>query len=231
MIGLSMYLIEIYKSVQGESSFAGRPCIFVRLAGCNLRCSWCDSEYTFKGGYKLTEDEVVAEVEKLAPARLVEFTGGEPMLQERELLPLMGRLLASGYELMIETSGERPLGSVPAAVRKIVDVKCPGSGEGGSFRMENLSALTKRDEVKFVISDRADYEFAREFVREHGLEAKVGSVLFSPAFTKTPSPVRTAENCLLDPRVLVEWMLADGVEARLSLQIHKFVWEPAMKGV
>ncbi len=231
MIGLSMYLIEIYKSVQGESSFAGRPCIFVRLAGCNLRCSWCDSEYTFKGGYKLTEDEVVAEVEKLAPVRLVEFTGGEPMLQERELLPLMGRLLASGYELMIETSGERPLGSVPAAVRKIVDVKCPGSGEGGSFRMENLSALTKRDEVKFVISDRADYEFAREFVREHGLEAKVGSVLFSPAFTKTPSPVRTAENCLLDPRVLVEWMLADGVEARLSLQIHKFVWEPAMKGV
>jgi 7-carboxy-7-deazaguanine synthase len=226
-----MYLIEIYKSVQGESSFAGRPCIFVRLAGCNLRCSWCDSEYTFKGGYKLTEDEVVAEVEKLAPVRLVEFTGGEPMLQERELLPLMGRLLASGYELMIETSGERPLGSVPAAVRKIVDVKCPGSGEGGSFRMENLSALTKRDEVKFVISDRADYEFAREFVREHGLEAKVGSVLFSPAFTKTPSPVRTAENCLLDPRVLVEWMLADGVEARLSLQIHKFVWEPAMKGV
>ncbi len=226
-----MYLIEIYKSVQGESSFAGRPCIFVRLAGCNLRCSWCDSEYTFKGGYKLTEDEVVAEVEKLAPVRLVEFTGGEPMLQERELVPLMRRLLASGFELMIETSGERPLGNVPAEVHKIVDVKCPGSGEGGSFRMENLSALTTRDEVKFVIRDRVDYEFAREFVREHGLSERVGSVLFSPAFTKTPSPVRTAENCLLDPRVLVEWMLADGVEARLSLQIHKFVWEPAMKGV
>jgi 7-carboxy-7-deazaguanine synthase len=226
-----MYLIEIYKSVQGESSFAGRPCIFVRLAGCNLRCSWCDSEYTFKGGYRLTEDEVVAEVEKLAPVRLVEFTGGEPMLQERELVPMMRRLLASGFELMIETSGERPLGSVPAEVHKIVDVKCPGSGEGGSFRMENLSALTKRDEVKFVISNRADYEFAREFVREHGLSERVGAVLFSPAFTKTPSPVRTAENCLLDPRVLVEWMLADGVEARLSLQIHKFVWEPAMKGV
>lgn len=226
-----MYLIEIYKSVQGESSFAGRPCIFVRLAGCNLRCSWCDSEYTFKGGYKLTEDEVVAEVAKLAPVRLVEFTGGEPMLQERELIPLMTRLLASGYELMIETSGERPLASVPIEVHKIVDVKCPGSGEGGSFRMENLSALTKRDEVKFVITGRADYEFAREFVRQHGLEQKVGSVLFSPAFTKTPSPIRTAENCLLDPRVLVEWMLADGLEARLSLQIHKFVWEPAMKGV
>jgi 7-carboxy-7-deazaguanine synthase len=226
-----LYLIEIYKSVQGESSFAGRPCIFVRLAGCNLRCAWCDSEYTFKGGYKLTEDEVAVEIEKLAPVRLIEFTGGEPMLQERELLPLMARLLASGYELMIETSGERPLANVPVEVHKIVDIKCPASGEGGSFRMENLAALSKRDEVKFVISDRTDYEFAREFVREHGLEQKVGSVLFSPAFTKTPTPIRTAENCLLDPRVLVEWMLADGLEARLSLQIHKFVWEPAMKGV
>jgi len=226
-----LYLIEIYKSVQGESSFAGVPCIFVRLAGCNLRCSWCDSEYTFKGGYKLTEDGVVAEVEKLAPVRLIEFTGGEPLLQERELIPLMRRLLASGYELMIETSGERPLENVPVEVHKIVDVKCPGSGEGGSFRIENLNALTKRDEVKFVISNRADYEFAREFVRQHGLEQKAGSVLFSPAFTKTPSPERTAENCLLDPRVLVEWILADGIEARLSLQIHKFVWEPAMKGV
>jgi 7-carboxy-7-deazaguanine synthase len=226
-----LYLIEIYKSVQGESSFAGRPCIFVRLAGCNLRCAWCDSEYTIKGGYKLTESEIVAEIEKLAPVRLIEFTGGEPMLQERELIPLMTRLLASGYELMIETSGERPLANVPVDVHKIVDVKCPGSGEGGSFRLENLQALTKRDEVKFVISDRTDYEFAREFVNEHGLEQKVGSVLFSPAFTKTPSPIRTAENCLLDPRVLVEWMLADGLEARLSLQIHKFVWEPAMKGV
>ncbi len=226
-----MYLIEIYKSVQGESSFAGRPCIFVRFAGCNLRCAWCDSEYTFRGGYKLTEDEVVAEIEKLAPVRLVEFTGGEPMLQERELVPLMNRLLASRYELMIETSGERPLANVPLEVHKIVDVKCPASGEGGSFRIDNLQALTKRDEVKFVISDRTDYEFAREFVREHRLEQKVGSVLFSPAFTKTPSPIRTAENCLLDPRVLVDWMLADGLEARLSLQIHKFVWEPAMKGV
>jgi 7-carboxy-7-deazaguanine synthase len=226
-----LYLIEIYKSVQGESSFAGRPCIFVRLAGCNLRCAWCDSEYTFKGGYKLTEDEVVAEIQKLTPVRLVEFTGGEPMLQEREVVPLMSRLLGSGYELMIETSGERPLANIPVEVHKIVDVKCPGSGEGGSFRMENLASLTIRDEIKFVISDRADYEFAREFVREHGLEQKASSVLFSPAFTKTPSPVRTAENCLLDPRVLVEWMLTDGLEARLSLQIHKFVWEPAMKGV
>ena len=226
-----MYLIEIYKSVQGESSFAGRPCIFVRLAGCNLRCSWCDSEYTFKGGYKLSEDEVVAEIEKLAPVRLVEFTGGEPLLQERELVPLMERLLTSGYELMIETSGERSLDRVPAAVHKIVDVKCPGSGEGGSFRLSNLEFLTKGDEVKFVITDRSDYEFARDFIREHVLEVRAGSILLSPAFSKAPSTVRSTENCMLDPRELVDWMLGDGLDARLSLQIHKYIWEPQKKGV
>ena len=226
-----MYLIEIYKSIQGESSFAGVPCIFVRLAGCNLRCAWCDSEYTFTGGYKLSEDEVVAEVEKLAPVKLVEFTGGEPMLQEKELVPLMERLLGQGYELMIETSGERPLERVPRAVHKIVDVKCPGSGEGGSFRMANLECLTERDEVKFVILSREDYEFARDFIREHGLERRAGQVLLSPAFSKTPSGARSTENCVLDPRELVEWMLADGVPARLSLQIHKYVWEALKKGV
>jgi 7-carboxy-7-deazaguanine synthase len=226
-----LYLIEIYKSIQGESSFAGVPCIFVRLAGCNLRCAWCDSEYTFTGGYKLSEDEVVAEVEKLAPVKLVEFTGGEPMLQEKELVPLMERLLGQGYELMIETSGERPLERVPRAVHKIVDVKCPGSGEGGSFRMANLECLTERDEVKFVILSREDYEFARDFIREHGLERRAGQVLLSPAFSKTPSGARSTENCVLDPRELVEWMLADGVPARLSLQIHKYVWEPLKKGV
>jgi 7-carboxy-7-deazaguanine synthase len=226
-----MYLIEIYKSVQGESSFAGLPCIFVRLAGCNLRCSWCDSEYTFKGGYKQSLDEVEAAVAALTPVRLVEFTGGEPMLQERELVPLMDRMLNKDYTLMMETSGERPLGNVPKEVHKIVDVKCPGSGEGGTFRMENLDALTKRDEVKFVISDRGDYEFALEFTRDHGLEARVGSVLFSPAFKKAPSLERSTSNCALDPRELVEWMLADGVPARLSLQIHKYIWEPQKKGV
>jgi len=226
-----VYLIEIYKSVQGESSFAGRPCIFVRLAGCNLRCSWCDSEYTFKGGYKLSEDEVVAGIEKLVPVKLIEFTGGEPLLQERELVPLMLMLLDSGYELMIETSGERPLDRVPAAVHKIVDVKCPGSGEGGSFRLSNLEFLTNGDEVKFVITNRSDYEFARDFIRQHALEARAGSVLLSPAFSKTPSTARSTENCILDPRELVEWMLADGLDARLSLQIHKYIWEPQKKGV
>lgn len=226
-----MYLIETYKSVQGESSFAGVPCIFVRLAGCNLRCSWCDSEYTFTGGYKQSADEVVAAVEALAPVRLVEFTGGEPLLQARELIPVMERLLLAGYELMIETSGERPLADVPRAVHKIVDVKCPGSGEAGRFRMENLDALTERDEVKFVIADRTDYEFAREFVREHEVDRRAGHVLFSPAFRKDATPERSTANCVLDPRVLVGWMLEDGAPARLSLQIHKYVWEPQKKGV
>jgi 7-carboxy-7-deazaguanine synthase len=227
-----MHLIELYKSVQGESSFAGVPCIFVRFAGCNLRCSWCDSEYTFSGGKPFTEDEVVAQIEELAPCRLVEFTGGEPMLHARELLPLMQRLLDSGYELMIETSGERPLADVPKAVHKIVDVKCPGAGAAANtFRMENLDALTMSDEVKFVITDRADYEFARDFIREHSLETRAGHILLSPAFQKTPSLLRSADNMALDPRNLVDWMLEDGLPARLSLQIHKFIWEPQKKGV
>ena len=227
-----MHLIELYKSVQGESSFAGLPCIFVRLAGCNLRCAWCDSEYTFAGGKPFTEDEIVTQIEALAPCHLIEFTGGEPMLQARELLSLMHRLLASGYTLMIETSGERPLAEVPTAVHKIVDVKCPGAGAAAnSFRLENLTALTKNDEVKFVLTNRADYDFARAFIAQHALNEKVASVLLSPAFNKSPSPLRTTDNATLDPRTLVEWMMADGIHARLSLQIHKFIWEPMKKGV
>jgi|SRR5215813_734456 len=226
-----MYIIEIYKSVQGESSFAGLPCIFVRLAGCNLRCTWCDSEYTFTGGRKMSVDEVTEEVKQLAPVKLVEITGGEPMLQEREVVPLMERLVKDGYEILVETSGERPLASIPKLIHKIVDVKCPGSGEGGSFRMENLETLTTNDEVKFVIADRGDYEFARDFVREHGLESSVGDVLFSPTFRKDAGPARDAANCLLDPRELVEWILQDGLNVRLGLQIHKFIWEPMIKGV
>lgn len=227
-----MHLIELYKSVQGESSFAGLPCIFVRLAGCNLRCAWCDSEYTFTGGKPFTADEIVAQIEALAPCRLVEFTGGEPMLQSRELLPLMHRLIASGYTLMMETSGERPLEDVPPEVHKIVDVKCPGAGSAAnSFRLSNLDTLTKRDEVKFVLSHRIDYDFAKAFIAEHDLAARAGDILLSPAFSKDPSPLRTTENATLDPRTLVEWMMADGIDARLSLQIHKFIWEPMKKGV
>jgi 7-carboxy-7-deazaguanine synthase len=163
--------------------------------------------------------------------KLLEITGGEPMLQEREVIPLMQRLLDDGYDILLETSGERPLGNVHKQVHKIVDVKCPASGEGGSFRTENLSVLTLRDEVKFVIADRDDYEFAREFVLEHGLGGRVAGVIFSPAFRQDVSPARDARNCLLDPRELVDWILADGLSVRLGLQIHKFVWEPMTKGV
>jgi 7-carboxy-7-deazaguanine synthase len=226
-----MQIIEIYRSIQGESSFAGVPCTFVRLAACNLRCVWCDSEYTFTGGKKMTAEEVEQDVARLAPSGLVEITGGEPMLQERELVPMMERLLARGYTLLLETSGERDLARVPNAVHKIVDVKCPGSGEGGTFRMANLDALTPQDEVKFVLADRADYDFARDFARQHRLESKVNSVIFSPVFLKVPSAQRDTSNCQLDPRALAEWILEDKLNVRLGLQIHKFIWEPATKGV
>lgn len=227
-----MQITEIYKSLQGESTYAGLPCVFVRLTGCNLRCSWCDSEYTFTGGHRMTLDEVLGEVEQLAPERgLVEVTGGEPMLQEREVIPLMQRLLDEGYTVLIETSGERPLEHVPKGVVKIVDVKCPHSGEPDTFRAENLETLTSQDEVKFVLADREDYDFARQFVAEHDLERRVNAVLFSPAFQKGASGRRDTSHCLLDPQELVEWMLADSAPARLSLQIHKFIWDPALKGV
>jgi 7-carboxy-7-deazaguanine synthase len=227
-----MQITEIYKSIQGESTHAGLPCVFVRLTGCNLRCDWCDSEYTFSGGQRMTLDQVMAEVVRLSPdSGLVEITGGEPLLQEKEAVPLMQKLLASGYTVLLETSGERPLLKVPTEVIKIVDVKCPHSGEGGSFHMENLGYLAPHDEVKFVLSDRTDYEFARDFVSKYRLESKVKSVLFSPAFRKEATGARDASHCLLDPRQLAEWMLQDGVSARLSLQMHKFIWDPAVKGV
>jgi 7-carboxy-7-deazaguanine synthase len=227
-----MQITEIYKSLQGESTYAGMPCVFVRLTGCNLRCSWCDTEYSFYGGKKMTPEQVLDEVDRLSPSGgLIEITGGEPMLQERELVPLMQRLADSGYTVLLETSGERPLEQVPAAVVKIVDVKCPDSGEGGTFREENLQALKSHDEVKFVISGRSDYEFAREFTAQHNLARRVNAVIFSPAFSKEASGARDASNCLLDPQELAEWILADNVPARLGLQIHKLIWNPALKGV
>jgi len=228
-----MQITEIYKSLQGESTFAGLPCVFVRLTGCNLRCSWCDSEYTFSGGRRMSSAEVEAEVNRLSPPRgrkrLVEITGGEPMLQERELIPFMRRLLEQGYIVLLETSGERPLGNVPKQVHKIVDVKCPHSGAADTFKDENLAALSEHDELKFVLSNRADYEFARDFVKQR--KPKVKEVLFSPAFRKDARGERSASQCLLDPEQLAQWMLADGVEARLGLQLHKFIWTPETKGV
>ncbi|MGH9502564.1 MAG: radical SAM protein [Terriglobales bacterium] len=227
-----MQITEIYKSIQGESTHAGLACVFVRLTGCNLRCSWCDSEYTFSGGQRRTVEEVVGEVERLSPdGGLVEVTGGEPMLQEREVVPLMQRLLDGGYTVLLETSGERPLQHVPLPAIKIVDVKCPHSGEADTFHMGNLDFLNLHDEVKFVLSDRGDYEFARDFVACHNLDRRVRAVLFSPAFSKEARGARDSSACLLDPRELAEWMLADEVPARLGLQLHKFIWDPAMKGV
>jgi len=226
-----MQVTEIYKSLQGESTYAGLPCVFVRLTGCNLRCSWCDTEYSFYGGRKMSPEQVFEEIQNLSPGGLVELTGGEPMLQERELVPFMQRLVDFGYKVLLETSGERALERVPTAVVKIVDVKCPGSDEGDSFRIENLEELGPHDEVKFVISDRNDYEFARDFSMRHDLAARVNAVLFSPAFSKASSGTRDASNCLLDPQQLAEWILEDNLPVRLGLQIHKLIWDPALKGV
>ncbi len=227
-----MQITEIFKSIQGESTHAGLPCVFVRLTGCNLRCSWCDSEYTFQGGRKMSIEEVLNEVFRFSPdGGLVEITGGEPMLQEREVVPLMQRLIESGYSVLLETSGERPLERVPSEVVKIVDVKCPDSGEGDTFNIENLETLTPRDEIKFVLTGRADYEFARDFIHRHDLARRVNAVLLSPAFRKDATGARDSSHCLLDPQELADWMLADNIPARLGLQIHKFIWDPALKGV
>ncbi len=227
-----MQITEIYKSLQGESTHAGLPCVFVRLTGCNLRCSWCDSEFSFYGGHRMTVEEVLTEVSTLSPAGgLVEITGGEPMLQEREVVLLMERLLEGGYKVLLETSGERPLARVPKAVIKIVDVKCPQSGEPDTFDLENLDTLQPHDELKFVLADHTDYEFARDFIRRHQLAGRVHAILLSPAFSKEASGSRDTSHCLLDPQELAEWIVADDLPARLSLQIHKLIWDPAAKGV
>src|SRR5579863_5792377 len=227
-----MQITEIYKSLQGESTYAGLACVFVRLTGCNLRCSWCDSEYTFQGGRKMAMEAVLEEVSRLSPGGgLVEITGGEPMLQEREVVPLMQRLLEGSYTVLLETSGERLLARVPEGVIKIVDVKCPDSGEADTFCMENLETLAAHDEIKFVLSSRGDYDFARDFTRRHDLASKVNAVLFSPAFRKDATGARDSSHCPLDPQELAEWMIADNVPARLGLQLHKFIWDPAVRGV
>jgi 7-carboxy-7-deazaguanine synthase len=228
---MAMVITEIFKSIQGEGTRAGLPCVFVRLTGCNLRCTWCDTAYAFYGGAKASVDDVLEKVRELAGGEagrrvsLVEITGGEPLLQP-ETPELAKRLLAEGYTTMIETSGERLVGTLPREVIKIVDVKCPDSGEPDTFEMRNLEELTKSDEVKFVLGTRRDYEFAREFMREHGLAERVREVLFSPVFEdpegKWPG---------LGPRQLAEWILADGLAVRLGLQLHKFIWDPATKGV
>lgn len=231
-----MFVTEIFKSIQGEGTRAGLPCVFVRLTGCNLRCTWCDTAYAFHGGTKMSVEDVLRRVDELtgrapeaadAPASvpLVELTGGEPLLQE-EICPLAEKLLAAGYTVMIETSGERFAGRLPREVIKIMDVKCPDSGEADTFDIRNLEVLDAKDEVKFVLSTRRDYEFARGFTAQHRLPQRVKQVLFSPVFE---DPAGKWQG--LEPRQLVEWILADGLPVRLGLQLHKFVWDPATKGV
>jgi len=225
-----MVITEIFKSIQGEGTRAGLPCIFVRVTGCNLRCTWCDTAYAFHGGKKYTVEGVLDAVRALAGEgngriSLVEITGGEPLLQP-ETPALAEKLLAEGYTVMIETSGERYVGVLPREVIKIVDVKCPDSGEPDTFDVANLGELDKKDEVKFVIASRRDYEFARDFTASHKLAERVHEVLFSPVFADPEGRWPG-----LNARELAEWILADSLPVRLGLQLHKFIWDPAMKGV
>ena len=238
-----MQVTEIFRSIQGESTYAGLPCIFVRLTGCNLRCTWCDTAYAFYDGTRMSLEDVLARIRELSggPASapdahmsppleaneilLVELTGGEPLLQP-DAVELARRLTAQGYTVLVETSGERFVGILPQQVVKIMDVKCPDSGEGGTFLLENLNAIDGKDEVKFVIGSRRDYEFARDFSVRHQLTRRVRQVLFSPVF-----PDSNGSWSGLDARLLAEWILADRLPVRLGLQLHKFIWHPSTRGV
>jgi len=213
-----MQITEIFKSIQGESTYAGLPCIFIRLTGCNLRCTWCDTEYSFHGGEKMDLDEVMKRVYDFG-GKLVEITGGEPLLQ-KEVYPLMDRLLAENYQVLLETSGERPIHKVPREVVKIVDVKCPDSGEADTFAMTNLDALGPHDQVKFVIGTRRDYEFSRDFTREHDLGNRVSAIFFSPVHGEIGLPE------------LAQWMIDDQLEnVRFGSQLHKTIWGADIPGV
>jgi 7-carboxy-7-deazaguanine synthase len=208
---------EIFYSIQGESTYAGRPCVFVRLTACDLRCSWCDTEYAFHEGRKRSLDEVLAEVDRL-DCSLVEVTGGEPLLQE-EVYPLMQSLLDRGRTVLLETGGHRSTERVPEAVITVLDVKCPGSGEAHRNDWDNLGRLRAHDEVKFVIKDRTDYEYARDVIATHRLGERIAAVHLSPV------------HGVMDLRQLSEWTLADRLPARVQVQLHKYIWDPATRGV
>jgi 7-carboxy-7-deazaguanine synthase len=210
-----MRVTEIFHSIQGESSHAGRPCVFVRLTGCNLRCRWCDSEYTFAGGEKMSIDEVLSRVEAYG-CKLVEVTGGEPLAQS-ESFELIERLCDAGHEVLIETSGSIDVTPVDERAKLILDVKCPGSGEAAKNRWENIDQLRPHDEIKFVIAGRSDYDWARAVIEERNLTR--WTILFSPVWGE------------LDLKPLAEWMLADRVPARLQTQLHKHIWGADVRGV
>ena len=208
---------EIFHSIQGESTYAGRPCVFVRLTACDLRCSWCDTPYAFHEGSKRTLQDVLDEVERL-DCPLVEVTGGEPLLQE-DVYPLMQGLLDRGCTVMLETGGHRSTARVPDQVVTILDVKCPGSGEAHRNDWGNLDRMRPHDEVKFVVANRADYEYARDVIARHELAGRAAAIHLSPV------------HGVLAPRTLAEWVLADGLQARVQLQLHKFIWDPSTRGV
>ena len=212
-----LQVTEIFYSIQGESTWAGSPCSFVRLTGCPLRCRWCDTAYAFQGGESLGVEEVVARVAELA-CPLVEVTGGEPLLQE-DVYPLLSALRDRGLTVLLETGGHIGVERVPDGVVKIIDVKCPGSGESARSHWPNLDLLGPADEVKFVIGDRADYEFAREVVDRHQLAGRCAAVLFSPVHD------------VLAPPELASWILADRLPVRLQLQVHKYIWGAHARGV
>jgi 7-carboxy-7-deazaguanine synthase len=211
-----MRVTEIFHSIQGESSYAGQSCVFVRLTGCPLRCTWCDTDYAFYGGHGPSIDEVLAKVHAYG-CRLVEVTGGEPLAQP-ESLPLMARLCDTGYTVLLETSGAVDIAPVDPRVHIILDVKCPGSGMTDRMHWPNLSKLTAKDEAKFVLADRADYDWAREILAEHDIAGRC-TILFSPVFGS------------LDVRQLAEWILTDRLPVRFQLQMHKYIWAPDMRGV
>ncbi len=208
---------EIYASIQGESTHVGRPCVFVRLAACDLRCRWCDTPYAFTGGQKRPVGDVVAEVERF-DCKVVEITGGEPLLQ-RDVYPLIDQLLERGHEVLVETGGHIPIDDLPDPVVAIVDVKCPGSGEAAKMHWPNLEGLSAHDEVKFVIADRADYDYAKDVVSRYQLIDRARAVLFSPVFGE------------LAPAELAAWIIEDRLAVRLQLQAHKYIWSPDARGV
>jgi 7-carboxy-7-deazaguanine synthase len=208
---------EIFHSIQGESTHAGRPCAFVRLTACDLRCSWCDTPYAFHEGQKMSVDEVVGRVRDFGCA-LVEITGGEPLLQ-KEVYPLMQRLLDEGRTVMLETGGHLSVDRVPDAVIRVIDVKCPGSGESGKTHWPNLDRLRPSDEIKFVIKDRADYEYARDIVARHELTGRCAAVHFSPV------------HGILEAKTLAAWVLEDRLTVRVQLQLHKYIWDATTRGV
>ena len=209
---------EIFHSIQGESTHAGRPCTFVRLTGCPMRCTWCDSEYTFTGGDHLALDEVMRQVRDFG-CPLVEVTGGEPLAQ-REAIDLIRRLCDEGYEVLIETGGYVSTEAVDQRAKIILDVKCPGSGEAERNHWSNLERLRPElDEVKFVIANRADWDFARTIVAEYKLETRARSILISPSWGQ------------IDLKELAGWIVESGMEVRMQLQIHKYIWGPDVHGV